>query len=405
MLNFSSQSENATFCPDFLFFPEDLATRRRGFPDCGPHTERAHIHVTWTLAFNFISHSDKICLHLWPSGPITGSTTYYIVLCSTVKVSFQRTLTRHDATTPLHMHASTVSGGRPCCPTIARIIAFLIDTSTRSTDTWVHRLAASVCSTSIETFLVVGAVLPRLVLKAAVTPDTPPASGVREVQFLNDDTILSAHYHGQITVHRLAVGNDPHGKARKILDLPALEQKRTHLKLFPLSDGTSFAMGLPNGDFRIYSGEGAKWSSPSSTLSASSSWNPAIAPTPIDPLYAPFYTTINHVNGVRRRYHRQTYFSLWESQNRHRSFPRWSEISDSGDQEIHYTCLNTYKWIDNTNSLPGRGFRDIHDTGWAFRETGSTLHAAFVDPERDCFSILDHRIPGPVLCFSKQQDL
>jgi hypothetical protein len=39
--------------------------------------------------------------------------------------------------------------------------------------------------------------------------------------------------------------------------------------------------------------------------------------------------------------------------------------------------------------------------GWAFHDTGSTLYGAFVDSERDCFSVFDHRVPGPVLCYSK----
>ncbi len=81
---------------------------------------------------------------------------------------------------------------------------------------------------------------------------------VTDVHFLNNDTILSAQSQGQIAVHRLPVGNGPcSGKAHKILDLPPLQEQTTAVKLSPLSDGTSFAMGLPNGDFRIYSGEGA----------------------------------------------------------------------------------------------------------------------------------------------------
>ncbi|KAI2500970.1 hypothetical protein MHU86_13515 [Fragilaria crotonensis] len=122
-----------------------------------------------------------------------------------------------------------------------------------------------------------------------------------QVEYLNNSAIISADSHGRIAVHQLALGKS--GKTNKLLNLPPLQDCPSPLKLFPLSDASSFAVGLPNGDYQIYSGQEGRWATcphgipirnASSTSSSLSS----------------FYTGYQR-SGPYRRYHRDFKWPLW----------------------------------------------------------------------------------------------
>ena len=185
---------------------------------------------------------------------------------------------------------------------------------------------------------------PKHILHSSHTDPSASSAAIICVHFLSNDVILSAQSHGQMAVHRLPVGTGPSGKVHKIMDLPPLQEQTTILKLFPLSDATSFAVGLPNGDYRIYSGEGAKWSS--------SLYSSTTACTPLRTPSAPFYTTVDQIHGVRRRYHRDFVSSLWVSRDVRSTTPTWSEISD-WETKRYITRPNSYHWISNAECLPG----------------------------------------------------
>jgi hypothetical protein len=223
--------------------------------------------------------------------------------------------------------------------------------------------------------------------KHVIHPSFDTQMAITSVNFLNETNILSADSQGQIAVHRLPVGSSD---IHKVLELPPLQDHLALVNLCPLSDGTSFGVGLPNGDYRIYSVEEGRWSSSGTALTHSS-------PSPSYRGYQMY--------GARRRYHRDFQNSMWsclvDGSSHCYTSPssHWSEISDWENKRC-MTRPNSYQWLENIDSLPGR-YPSTQD-GWAFRETASTLHSAFVDPERDCFSVMDHRVPGPVLCYSNK---
>jgi hypothetical protein len=228
-------------------------------------------------------------------------------------------------------------------------------------------------------------------------PDTDllsmTTSSMDQVEFLNNSTIVSADSHGRIGVHRLALGKS--GNTYKLLDLPPLQDRPTQLKLFPFSDASSFAVGLPNGDYQIYSGQESRWSTCAhgTPIRNSSSSPPS------------FYSGYQR-SGPFRRYHRDFNSSLWNcslDDFSNSATVTWSQITN-WETKGYMTRPNTFQgWETILSNLTSAASYSSPQDGWAFWETGSTLYSAFVDPERDCFSIMDHRIQGPVVCYSRPQ--
>lgn len=204
------------------------------------------------------------------------------------------------------------------------------------------------------------------------------------VEFLDaHQTVLSADSYGRICVHRLPAGKS---KLHKVLDLPPLQDQMTQVKLFPLSDGQSFCVGLPNGDYRVYSRGDQLCSGGGTRLAAIANNSDYQA---------------HQIRGARRRYHR-CFRNPLHSMNQQdptiqQQQPQLSEISDWDAPNRRLTRPKSFDWLQNSPALPGR-YPTVHeDARWAFRETPSTILAAYVDPELDCFTVMDNRVHRPVV--------
>ena len=134
--------------------------------------------------------------------------------------------------------------------------------------------------------------------------------------FLDQEAILSLDTDGRVSLHRPATSHT----MKRVLDLSLLAPSR---KSHPLSDGESFCVGLPNGDFRVYSTRAERWSS--------------VVTTHARPLDHSRYSEYSFV-GSTRRYHRNTERSLWSYANYGGSSSYQHELSEILDWETkpHY---------------------------------------------------------------------
>jgi hypothetical protein len=248
-----------------------------------------------------------------------------------------------------------------------------------------------------------------------IHPDESSLVGLGEVpptvsvDFLDGhQTLISADACGKICIHRLPVGSavgQQHStegqKLSKILELPPVQgQQMSVVKLFPLSDGESFCVGLPSGDYHVYSRNHERWTRTGrgTALPPISKNNPSN--------YCGY-----QVRGAQRRYHRDflTDKTLWnqlsdEQQSSNCYYLVHTSLSEISDWDFRQPagCIMTrpmsYHWMEQSDYLPGRHMSMQNDDArWAFFETSSTILSAFVDPERDCFTVMDHRHGRPVV--------
>jgi len=216
---------------------------------------------------------------------------------------------------------------------------------------------------------------PSAVMHPEVSNFMASTAAITHVSFLDDkNTILSGDSSGKISIHRLQSNK---GDTIKLLELPALTT--ASIRLSPLrqqgsgdtsaSLSQSFCVGLPNGDYFVYSTDEQRWSG-----NCSSQINPH------DGRSCSFHGF--RYGGSRRRYHRNPRRHLWDANSlSHKP----SEIAD----------WDTKPWMVRPNDHEGNFTLDPYSPGieslWDFREVGSLLMAAHVDNERDCFTIMDHR--------------
>jgi len=236
-------------------------------------------------------------------------------------------------------------------------------------------------------------------------------AAISGVAFLDGEnkSILSTDSSGKIIIHRR--NREDERGFTKLLELSPLSQ--ASLKLYPLSSSAldtnnnddasgichSFCVGLPNGDFRVYSTEKERWSDGASQLA---------------PHYHKCYNLYgHHQRGSRRRFYRDNIRSLYDTFNKNN---QRHHIPPSLQQDYFNEILDweTKPWMirpsffdwnteeslqqrtssNLTRFYPGNGTESL----WDFREVGpSLLMAAFVDTERDCFTIMDRRATRPVV--------
>jgi hypothetical protein len=212
--------------------------------------------------------------------------------------------------------------------------------------------------------------------KFSLHPSNSQAS-VSTIQYLNHSTILSVDSSAQIFAHRLSLESSE-SQVLKLLSHPILETQ-CKLQLFPLSNGTTFLVGLPNGDYQIYSGERCQWSK---TMTGKR------VDVPLSPRSS--FANCKSYKGARRRFYRDWNSSPWNSNSSNLiEISDWEKTIRRPTNYESKALLETYK----KNS----------DPIWAFREIGSSVYIAAVDPDLDCFSIRDHRVNDrPVICYSNE---
>lgn len=218
---------------------------------------------------------------------------------------------------------------------------------------------------------------PTAVIHPEISNFMATTASISNVSFLDENnTILSSDSSGKIFIHRLESNNGD-----KLLEIPALTA--SPLKLFPLRQGLedastylsqSFCVGLPNGDYFIYSTDEQRWSSRYSSRLA-----------PYEGKSGSFHGF--RFRGSRRRYHRNFEQPLWDATV---SAQHLLEIAD-WETKPWMVRPNTDTGLSEGNFIPDSISPPIQSL-WDFREVGSLLMAAFVDNERDCFTIMDHRI-------------
>jgi hypothetical protein len=212
------------------------------------------------------------------------------------------------------------------------------------------------------------------------------------VIFLNQhDIILGADQAGRIDVVRLPrYGSEEHGLGTKLaskVDIRPPCEKSTVVKLKSLQNGEAFAVGLSTGEFRVFATEHA------------SSWREEQR-QPVQQRNMPEPRIQLHgwrFLGPRRRYHRNgvdSTRSLLHMLDSHQGNPQlynMAQVMDWNENDRQLRTTNT--WLEHMDFLPGRHPSCNDDARWDFRETPNRLQAAFVDQERDCFSIrfLDNR--------------
>ena len=195
-------------------------------------------------------------------------------------------------------------------------------------------------------------------------------TSMAQIEYLNTNTLICADSHGLIEVHRFPVCES--GRCVKIMDVPSPQNRETPLKLFGLSDGCSFAVGLQNGDYQIYFGVNEKWSEQRMS-------------TPSECAHTLIGYNKHHSSGSCGQHNRKVDSSLWACMT--------NELPDRRDQGVE-TFATEHAVPTSTR---------FQSPSWAFHESGSTLLSAFVDADGDCFSIMDYRVKGPVACFTRSR--
>jgi hypothetical protein len=203
------------------------------------------------------------------------------------------------------------------------------------------------------------------------------ASPYRQVAFLDDhDVVVALDESLRVDIVRLPrycpPSNDkgsprPLGKAlaSKIEVAGSPCTKSNFSRLHSLRGGEGFALGLQNGEVRVYDTE---YGSSTSMVHGTS--------------FAP----------LRRRYHRDYEHNL--------SLARI--LRQFGGHSLRYKLLEVDDDPSTARNRPDalRPYYSAWSDGlWDFRETGAGLMAVHVDNERDCFSlrVLDNRLPTPAL--------
>ena len=219
-------------------------------------------------------------------------------------------------------------------------------------------------------------------------------NGYTSVAFLNKhDIVLGADQFGRIDIVRLPrYGSD--GSAEVLgtrlatkVELRPFCEKLSFVKLKSFHNGEAFAVGLPTGEFRVFATEHA-YSWRTEHYNKGNDIQQRFIPEPR------FNLDGWRFLGPRRRYHRDFLDSsraLLNMLDNHRGSPvmnNMSQVMDWNDNDSLSRPSDSHNWLRRTEFLPG-GFPSFNDDArWDFRETPSGLHAAFVDQERDCFSIL-----------------
>lgn len=208
-----------------------------------------------------------------------------------------------------------------------------------------------------------------------------------QLQFLNDSTLLAVNTAGQFDIVGIhGRNNDEGGKkgsgrllAGKIkLSIDSdqgINVGNAPLNVYGFHNGSKFAVGLPSGDVEIISTERA------------SSGGVMSQYPPMNALWSCLPTVAKQYIGPRRRYERNTDYSL-------------QYMLSLDDQENLLQEINNHSTFEELDSWDEESLRvgrsnnpDTFDKGaqWAFREgsmgTSSALIGACIDQEMDCFSI------------------
>ena len=214
-------------------------------------------------------------------------------------------------------------------------------------------------------------------------------NGYTSVIFLDQhDIVLGADQAGRIDIVRLPRYGS-HGLGIKLASKVELQprcENITFSKLKSIHSGEAFALGLPSGEFRVFATERA------------ASWRTQNHTTQQNHLQQNITPSRIHLDAwrfiaPRRRYHRdrvEPTHSLHYMLDNHRGNPVLYDMMQVMDWNMNDTLTRTNgqssENLHNWLSPWGYHSRD-DDARWDFRDTQSSLQAAFVDQERDCFSL------------------
>lgn len=228
----------------------------------------------------------------------------------------------------------------------------------------------------------------------------------KSVTFLNDEVVLASNSNLQIDAIRLPVNfqsrsNIAQGDAsRRLNDFrgtlvanqlgnPCQSSMNACMELKSLSNGQSFVAGSPSGDLEIFATEREfTWTKERFEHCLSSRKVEPKVRTVLrhDHVDEKFLRMVLHLGAPRRRYYRnftnaklslQTLISDLSASN---SALRY-ELSEIPDWDMNSSLLDTEYQTSRVVE------NKINKCSWDFREIGSTLLAAHVHPQKDCFSI------------------
>ena len=247
-----------------------------------------------------------------------------------------------------------------------------------------------------------------------------PNSPYLNVTFLNDNVVLASDAKGQIDAVRLPRyfhhdddgkgagggvtcsndgtknrrGHKQRGKllSSRIGNAVANKFPLPYVGLKSLRNGEAFVAGMPSGEIRIFATEHhSTWrTGRNGSLEKGHHCHNTLD-------RSEFFQCIFRMRGLRRRYRRELQCiqqglrlmlrGQWDSSNAMEEISEWMFAP-----EREYTIEQKNKDNECLPSMPRRYQTD--DALWDFLETGSTVFAAHVDKDKDCFSLrfIDERM-------------